>query len=200
MNKFEKVFTDLINEGSIAAKRITDSDKKAMAYAALAQAIATSNLMLPSILLEGSITPEIETDKEESNKESLKTSASKGKGKSKTKSAATKVEEEILPDLEAEKVEEAVKEIESKIVEEQIQEQESQDELSGEWTDEMLAKKDEQINLLNSYIDSWTQEYILDTCMTTFFEVSQIPAEELWNYIRPTNIDAFIAYLESLCE
>lgn len=177
MNKLQMAFTDFINAGSEAAKRITEAKDKAMAYAALAQAIAESKLMDVQ-------TEAVETKAEVTGKESLKAESSKGKTKSKAKEK--EVKEEIVPEVEAETIPEV--------------ETSTEEVMEEEWSEKMQEVKAEQLGVLNQYIEAWGEEYIVTECMTRFFEDASITADQLWAYIRPTNIDGFVAYLASIAE
>lgn len=185
MNKLQMAFTDFINAGSEAAKRITEAKDKAMAYAALAQAIAESKLMDVQ-------TEAVETKAEVTGKESLKAESSKGKTKSKAKEK--EVKEEIVPEVEAETIPEAEAEAIPEV------ETSTEEVMEEEWSEKMQEVKAEQLGVLNQYIEAWGEEYIVTECMTRFFEDASITADQLWAYIRPTNIDGFVAYLASIAE
>ena len=213
MTKLKEVFIDFINEGEKSAKMILDADKKAMAYAALAQALADSHLMIEM----STGIAEVET----SGKDSLKPEANKGGkkgGKTGNKKAADvapvtpeaevpAVEQQEAPEAETPLVEtpEWLTEVQAELpsteapaVEQQEATVADEIKVEAEWTEEMLNLKNSEIDLLNSYITAWTEDFIVTKCMTGYFEDSTITADKLWEYIRPTNIDGFIAYLEAL--
>lgn len=189
MNKFEKLFTKLVNEGVTATERIQDAEKKGMVCAALAQAIADSGLMTTSIE-EADATPA----EEATGKDSLKEAAGKGKAKTKAKTKT-----EAAPAKEIEKiVEEIVEEI-APVVEDVIEEV-TEGEVEDVWSEEMQVAKKEELETLNAYIDSWTEDFVCRECLSRYMEDASITADQLWDHIRPTNIAGFIAYLVSISE
>lgn len=189
MNKLEKVFTDFINEGAAAAKRITEQDKKAMAYAALAQAIADSHLMIESTPLMSMSTGVLDTTKETTGKDSLKEEAGKGKNtkaKDKTKEKAETVKADVAPVEPDAAPTEPIVEIVAEIVAE----------ISNEWTEEMKEMHKEELMTLDAYLTEWTEEYVCKECLSRYLENPDVTLED----VRPANIKGFLAYLVSISE
>lgn len=208
----KETFVTIINEGYKATEGITDPYQKATALANLGQALALSGLLSSATQIT-----ESNSKVEATGKESLKAESGKGT-KSKSKSKAKEVKEELpsvtdIPPVQEEELEMPPVEevIEPANVEEIIEETASEeisasaeenveDEISSEWTEEMAELKAEQLELLGQYVDAWEASYVYGECIPAFFEDSSIVADEenYYEYIRPTNIDSFLAYLSSL--
>lgn len=185
----KETFVNIINEGYKSTEGITDPYQKATALANLGQAIALSGLISPLI----SSATQIAEPEAATGKDSLKAESGKGtKSKSKTKAKEKEVSEvnEIPPVDE---------EIETPPVEETTEEA-TEEGISEEWTEETSALKAEQLELLGQYVEAWEASYVYGQCIPAFFEDSTIVANEdnYYEYIRPTNIDGFLAYLSSL--
>lgn len=185
----KETFVNIINEGYKSTEGITDPYQKATALANLGQAIALSGLISPLI----SSATQIAESEAATGKDSLKAESGKGtKSKSKTKAKEKEVPEvnEIPPVDE---------EIETPPVEETTEEA-TEEGISEEWTEETSALKAEQLELLGQYVEAWEASYVYGQCIPAFFEDSTIVANEdnYYEYIRPTNIDGFLAYLSSL--
>lgn len=199
MTKLKEVFTDLIVKGAKTAEVIPEADKKAMAYAALAQAIADSHLLIEFTQVD-SIKLEAE------GKESIKPAASKGKkkatSKSKEETPVAVVEEEIKSqDPIKEEIKEIVKEIAEKeeaTKTEEVPVEANELIIEDEWTEAMQNHFAEDLDLLNQYIEAWTSSYVAGDCLRAFFEDQTITEDQLWDYIRPANLNGFVTYLISL--
>lgn len=207
----QKEFMSLIKEGKDAISLISDSDKKALACAQLAQAIATTGLLAQSQLQTGVA---LISDKEEKElvetlkeaeekkekKTTKKTTKSKAKGKDALKNENTKEAAEV-PEVEEVEVEEVVETVEAEEVpnvEEtnvgQAIDTDSTDvELSEEWTEEMCSLKAEDLEAYNWYLDTWGEEKMCDL-VSSFFEGRETDLSA----IRPTNITGFVTFLYSV--
>lgn len=197
----KETFVTIINEGYKSTEGITDPYQKATALASLGQAIALSGLISPAITSVAQATEQTQVT-ETTGKESLKNENNKG-----TKSKSKAKKEEIPQVDEIPMVQENIppvqeEEIETPPVEEVVQEEatETEDEISDEWTEEMSELKAEQLELLGQYVEAWEASYVYGQCIPAFFEDGSIVADEdnYYEYIRPTNIDSFLAYLASL--
>lgn len=205
MSKIKETFITIINEGHAATKQITDSAQKAQALAQIAQAIAQSGLLVDHLPLmstaTGVVTLEDPIKEEATGKDSLKASAGKGKSKSKAK---TVVKEEIVEEVQEEAPAPEVEETAPEVVEDEIIDDkvENEDEtvIEETWTEDMLALKADQINTLSQYAEAWTEECVYGECLQFFCEDKTITPDQAWEYIRPTNIDGFIAYLISISD
>lgn len=190
----KETFVTIINEGYKSTGSITDPYQKATALASLGQAIALSGLITTTTQIA-----EPAEQAEPTGKESLKNETGKGKkstSKAKAKDEIPAVNEippvEEVEETEIENPEETTEDITPAV----------EGELSEEWTEEMSALKAEQLELLNQYVEAWEASYVYGDCIPAFFEDSTIEANEenYWEYIRPTNIDGFLAYLSALAE
>lgn len=195
MSKLKETFITIVNEGYTTTKQISDSSQKAMALAALAQAIAQSGLLTTGVAIETAPAQDAEPVAA-TGKDSLKPEASKGTKKKSKK--AEKVEEVV-----EEVIEEAPVAVEEETVEEAPVEEtptETESELDEEWTEAMQELKAEELSMLEAYVEAWGDDCVYGDCLKAFMEDSTITMEDVWNHIRPTNIDGFIAYLASLAE
>lgn len=203
---FTRQFVEILNKGLEAAKMITEADKKALAYAELAKAVAQTGLVTGEGH-ESSTTTE-EQPKKEAKKETKKKtgkdslSPAAGKGKKKTETAPESVtepevempEEEIMPEVEPTVEAETAAEhpgVDTTHVEAEV---ETEVELDEEWTDAMCELKAEALERYNAYCEAWGEDFVNNDCVERFFEGAYRGAE----YIRPTNIDGFISYLDQL--
>lgn len=186
MMNYDKKFEELITEGENTLKCVSDLKDKAMICAALAQAIAIKCSSMP-------VEESIKLDKETavSGKDSLKNESTKEKKKTSTKktAAATPAEEESVENTTP--------------VEEQPQEtpalEVTPEDANDEWNEENNEKYKEFIDIVQQYRDAWEDEYVLGVALRDFMETSDtITDENVWEYIRPTNIEAFVAYLDEI--
>lgn len=218
----EKDFMSLIKEGKAAIALISDSDKKALACAQLAQAIASTGVLnmmelkaATGILsadkieevVKDAVEEETATKKEKKTTKSSRSTKSKAKGKDALKNEAAKepakVEEEVPVVEETEPVvEETTETVEAEVVptiEEtadngQAVDAEHEDvELVEEWTEEMCEVKAEDLNAYNWYLDVWGEERMCEL-VSSFFEGRETDLSA----IRPTNITGFVTFLYSV--
>lgn len=193
----KETFVTIINEGYKSTESITDPFQKASALANLGQALALSGLLSTSTQMAE---PEESTA---TGKDSLKAEACKGKKTASKSKAKTTKKDEVPPVNEIPPVEEP--EVETPPVEEDTTGEAiatTEGELSEEWTEEMSELKAEQLEMLGQYVEAWEASYVYGDCIPAFFEDGSIVANEdnYYEYIRPTNIDGFLAYLASLAE
>lgn len=208
----KKTFVNFINEGATAASLISESDKKAMAYAALANAIAQSGLLsdttttIPDVEEKKAEEPAKETKEKEAPKG--KDSIKKGAGKTSSRSKKKKTEQTEPAVTEADVPAEAPAPVEETApVQEDVQApvQEAEPvaptaepvdaEIVDEWTDEANAEKQESLETLQWYIENWTEEYV-ESCVKAWFEDDSVTLAD----IRPSNIDGFLLYLYELAQ
>lgn len=191
----KETFVTIINEGYKSTEGITDPYQKATALANLGQAIALSGLLSSSTQIAEPTTEAAPA----TGKDSLKAEAGKGtKSKAKTKAKEEVPVVDEIPPVQEEEIETPpVEETTEEVVETTA---EAEEELSEEWTEEMSELKAEQLELLGQYVEAWEASYVYGECIPAFFEDSSIVANEdnYYEYIRPTNIDGFLAYLSSL--
>lgn len=171
-----QMFVNVINEGIKATQAISEADKKALACAELAKALAMSGL----VTVIGSESGEIEASVSEA-KESLK---DKPKEKKKPAAAAKKEEEKVKKETAPEPEPEP---------EEAQEESSGEVELVDEWTEEMIEIKSEQLEVIQELQDEYDEE-TLDECVKNFSEGVLESIED----ISPLNIDGFIAYIQLL--
>lgn len=184
MNQYKKVFLSLINKGNEAAQAITDNDKRATAFAELANAVANSGLLHIEDEVSEAADPANteEVVKEEKAKDKKKDKESIKKGSGKTKAKETKeVKQAPVPTPAEDEAIEAAETVEAEIVD--------------EWTEEAEAEFQNELNDLNWYVENWTEDYVYNQCVAAFFEDSSIVGAE---HIRPSNIVAFLTYLYEL--
>lgn len=175
MNNLTNIYKDVLQKGFDAAKLIIDQDKKALAYAELAKAIAATGLVEN---LEGVIT---ETETKETKKtESKKTTAN-------TKKDSLKADAGKGTEVKEEKEEVAPTPVEENTS--------TEAEVTDEWTEEMTTAKAEALGRLKQYTDAWTEDYVYNQCVPAFFEDKTVLGGD---NIRPTNIDGFITYLDQI--
>lgn len=210
----EKDFMSLIKEGKAAIALISDSDKKALACAQLAQAIASTGVLNMMELKEAisvgtaiksedvveAVKEEADTKKEKKATKSSRSTKSKAKGKDALKNEAAKepakVEEEVpVVEETTETVEaEVVPTIEETTDNGQAVDAEHEDvELVEEWTEEMCEVKAEDLNAYNWYLDVWGEERMCEL-VSSFFEGRETDLSA----IRPTNITGFVTFLYSV--
>lgn len=202
----EKDFMSLVKEGKAAIALISDSDKKALACAQLAQAIASTGVLNMMELKEAisvgtaiksedvveAIKEEADTKKEKKATKSSRSTKSKAKGKDALKNEAAKepVAEETTETVEAE----VVPTIEETTDNGQAVDAEHEDvELVEEWTEEMCEVKAEDLNAYNWYLDVWGEERMCEL-VSSFFEGRETDLSA----IRPTNITGFVTFLYSV--
>lgn len=177
MATVKEMFSNCVQDGIKAAKSIAEPNQKAMAYAEIAKALAMTGLVGGT---------NIESISEESEPE---TGADKGKESLKAPVPKTKKKE----DKKEDKKETAKKE--KAVVESKEEATPSEPELSEEWTDEMVELKSEQIAKMNQFKEEFGEEPV-EQCVSMFSEGQY---ESLAD-ITPLNIDAFVAFMESLAE
>lgn len=177
--KFNNIFSTFIQEGYEAAKLIQDPANKATAYAALANAIATAGLVETNtdINLE-----EKESTTATKGKDSLKAESSKG-----TKKTSTKKKEEPVA---AEEPQEEVKAEEPQS--ETVENSADTDDWDAPGVQDKYA---EQLSRLQAYVDAWGEDYVYGEALSYWSEGAFNSADS----IRPSNIDGFLVYLDSLC-
>ena len=183
--KFNNIFSTFIQEGYEAAKLIQDPANKATAYAALANAIATAGLVETNtdINLE-----EKESTTATKGKDSLKAESSKG-----TKKTSTKKKEE--PVAEEEPTVEEPQEEEVKAEEPQSATVENKADADDWEAPGVQDKYAEQLGRLQAYVDAWGEDYVYGEALSYWSEGAFNSADS----IRPSNIDGFLVYLDSLC-
>lgn len=193
-----RTFEFLINTGVSSVEGIVDPKERAMVCAELAKAIAMSGVLRE---------PEVEETAEqaEEKKEAKRKAASKGKGNSKKEALKTEnqkeetvtpVKEEVaVPETPAVPEEPVAPAVEEEVVKTPAVAP-TEVEIVDEWTDEMLTLKAEQLELLNSYVAAWGEEYVYNDCLGYFSEGAFAGAEN----VRPSNIDGFVVYLNQLAE
>jgi hypothetical protein len=170
MSNLKKTFLESLQKGFDAAKLITEPKDKAIAYAQLAQAIATTGLIDNAEIEEKDENKETTTKKKTSGKDSLK--AESGKGNKKEEVVA---EEPTTP----EKVEET-----SEVVEDN-------------WdSEEIRSQYEEQLTRLQAYVDAWGEDYVYTDLLNAWTEGAFNGADN----VRPSNIDGFLTYIDALVE
>ena len=185
-----KTFEFLINTGVSAVEGIVDPKERATVCAELAKAIAMSGVLRESEVAE-------ETAQQAEEKKEAKKKASKGKGNAKKDALKTENQkEETATPVEEVKQEESTTPAEPQIIEEEVPAAPAEVEIVDEWTDEMLTLKAEQLELLNSYVAAWGEDYVYGDCLGYFSEGAFSGAEN----VRPSNIDGFVVYLNQLAE
>ena len=189
MNKISQTFVKALKKGFDAANMITEQDKKALAYAELAKAIAATGLVEDVDVSDAETTDKEDAPKKTDNKkatnikkDALKPESGKGAKPKEEVEEKAPVQEEIAP------------------VEEEAQtETQSEVEIEEEWTDAMVELKSDVLARLAQYTaeDAWGEEYVYNDCVSSFFESAEITGKD---NIRPTNIDGFVTYLDQLAE
>jgi hypothetical protein len=170
MATIKRLFSDAIQQGMKAANGITDFYEKAIAYAALADAMARTGLIAGNNLEEAETDATAAASTTEKGKNSLKPEATKTKAApAASKKEEKKVEPEPKPAAETEP------------------------ELTEEWTDEMVELKSEQIAFINKLKEEY-EESALNNCVEQFSEKTMSTLDE----ITPLNIDAFVAFMQAL--
>lgn len=197
MKAISKMYYQAIQKAMKAADNIeaTEQYKKAMAFAAISQSIATAGLVEPkeddeveavAETKETAKKPETKKATTNTKKDALKPEAGKGA------KAADPVKEEVVEEVEAEVVPEAE---EGAVQEETAVESNGEVEIEEEWTDAMCELKAESLERLNAYVAAWTEDYVYNTCVPAFFEDQSIVGGD---NIRPTNVDGFVTYLDQI--
>lgn len=202
MSNIVKTFAELINEGNKAAKMITEPDKRAMAYAALAQAIAETGAVNFDNL---NANEEVENSEPKAKKEDIKAGADKGttSKKAKSKKASPKKEEKVeeMTDIiaesqEEEKPEEKTEETMPSIDEEAVAPETESEDDGDEWTDELQEKYAEEINFLNEVAEAYGEDEVYGRIL---LEWSQDQFSGIEN-VTPSNVQAFAYYVQSLVD
>lgn len=212
----KNLFVDFINEGAKAASLIAESDKKANAYAALANAIAKSGLLVDSntIAKAGLLTDSnvVEEKEEVTGKESLKKETAKKTRKSKAKTKPAINEEDIPAEQEAAPIpqetaqsEEAVQPAEEVVNAEETSVEEvketeeapvSPEEVEQEnveedtWNDKTIAENQEMYDQFRWFYENWGEEYLNYYAQSWFEDQNASVAD-----IRPSNVNGFVSYL-----
>lgn len=173
MATIKELFITSINNAIKSAELITEPDKKAVAYAKIAQSLA----------LTGMIKADTQINSTESvpAKESLKVENSKGKSKAaseETVSIPDKTDEEVI--------DEAVDKMEEK--QEQIQE-----EVDAEWTEETMAMFANEVQFIVSLNEKFTNDQ-LSNCVKSFSEGALSSLDD----INPLNITGFVSFMKDL--
>lgn len=188
-----KTFEYLINTGVSAVEGIVDAKERAMVCAELAKAVAMSGVLKASDVDE-SISP---ADIEKPEKEAKKGSKSSKSNKKEALKTENQKKETATPVEEAAPVDEP--EVPQAPVEEEVVETPApaqEVEIVDEWTEEMQQLKAEQLEILNSYVEAWGDEYVYNDCLGCFTENTLVGAEN----VRPSNIDGFVVYLNELAQ
>lgn len=180
MASIKELFIKSVSEGMKAAEMIPDAASKANAYAAIANALALTNL--------------VKGDKEEgavvADKEVLKPASAKGKNK-------TKAVEEVA--LEETAAQEEVQAEDVEVVAELEQQAEQEAEVIGQevfteiWTDEASIALANEIEFISNLKEAYEEEQI-NECISAF-------SEGLFNTlddINPLNIRGFVSFMECL--
>lgn len=187
MNKLTNSFNKVIKEAYSLVGGITDVKDKAMALAAIAQAIASTGAV------EAADIEDVDGAKEEVKKDTAKKGASTNAkkdalkpeaGKGKTTPAPKEEKEEIAP-------------VEDPTPAEETTPEETEVEIEEEWSEAMTELKAAELERLQGYVEAWTDEYVYGDCVAAFFESSEVTGAD---NIRPTNIDGFLTYLDQLAE
>lgn len=195
MASIKELFIKSITEGMKAAEMVSDASQKALAYAAIASALAETGLVRSK-----------DEVAEPVGKEALKPEATKGKSKRKAAPVpepevieeevvaevitpeAVEEEEEVVAEVVTPEQEEAVKQAEEEAIEEA-----SEVELTEEWTDEASAALANEIQFIAYLKEAYDEEQI-NECITSF-------SEGLFNSlddINPLNIKGFVAFMQCL--
>ena len=173
MASVNQMFATMMSEGMTAAKAISDPEKKAMACAELAKALAMTGL----IVIGDTPTTVVETPADA--KEALKE-----KPKPKQTSKAKE---------EAKETQEPAAEEETEATETEAPAESGQAEVVDEWTEEMVEMFSEQLATIQQLQEEYDEE-TLDDCVKNFSEGVLNGIED----ISPLNIDGFIAYIQML--
>lgn len=197
MASIKELFIKSITEGMKAAEMVSDASQKALAYAAIASALAETGLVRSK-----------DEVAEPVGKEALKPEATKGKSKRKAAPApapepevieeevvaevitpeAVEEEEEVVAEVVTPEQEEAVEQAEEEAIEEAIEV-----ELTEEWTDEASAALANEIQFIAYLKEAYDEEQI-NECIASF-------SEGLFNSlddINPLNIKGFVAFMQCL--
>lgn len=188
MNDLTKLYLDALKKGFEAAKMVTEYKDKALVYSDLAKAIGSTGLVeIPSdVKIEAT---DSKDSKKKGNKNSLKTEASKP---AKEDKADEKEDNEIV-----EPVNESTEDVQDNQESDETNATEQTDEeVTEEWTEENTAAKAEVLERLNQFVEAWGEDYVYGDLVSAWSEGAFTGAEN----IRPTNIDGFVAYLDSLNE
>jgi hypothetical protein len=173
----KEIFVKAINNGLKATETIVESKDKAMAYAALASALAQSGLILTNATADTETsTPAVSKD-------------------ANTKAAAPAKEvkpESKTPGKEALKqgTDKGVKPEETKV---EAAAEQKEVELPETWTDEAVEIKAEQIEALGKLREEYGDE-IMNQGVEMFSEGVYKTIED----INPRNIDAFLAFVTAM--
>jgi hypothetical protein len=172
MASINQMFANMMSEGITAAKAISDPEKKALACAELAKALAMTGL-----ISVGGETAPVATTPAAEGKEALK---EKAKPKQKpVKETAEAVEE--------------TQETAEETTEEETPAESGEVTVVEEWNDEMVEMFSEQLEVVQQLQEEYDEE-TLDECVKNFSEGVLNGIED----ISPLNIDGFIAYIQML--
>ena len=189
MNKISQTFVKALKKGFDAANMITEQDKKALAYAELAKAIAATGLVEDVDVSDTEAIDKEEAPKKTDNKKAANTK--KDALKPESGKGAAKPKEEVEEQVPTEEI--------APVQEETPVDTQTEVEIEEEWTDAMVELKSDILARLNAYAaeDAWGEEYVYNDCVSAFFESAETTGKE---NIRPTNIDGFVTYLDQLAE
>ena len=182
-------FEFLINTAVENLEMIGDAKDKAIICAELAKAIAMSGALRPETT---EVIPVPVQEEKEIKEEPKKASKKKSNKKDALKTENTKTPapvEEAAPEIPEEPV----------VTPPEIPEEPAQVpevEMVDEWTEEMQELKTEQLQLLNTYVEAWGEEFVYGDCLSAFSEGALVGGEN----VRPSNIDGFIVYLNELAQ
>lgn len=169
MATIKGLFTQAIVEGMAAAKKISENKDKALAYAALADAMARTGLVVGTNLDEETPTEEVK------GKDSL------APEKQKTPAPAAKPKPQP-PQPQVENDLESIEEPAS-----------AEAELTDEWTEETIELKAAGVAFINTLKEQYDEE-TLNNCVGQFSEGTMKTLAE----ITPLNIDGFVSFMEAL--
>lgn len=191
-----KTFEYLINTGVSAVEGIVDAKERAMVCAELAKAVAMSGVLKASDVDESISPSDIEKPEKETKetKKSSKSSKSTKKDALKTENQKAETTTPVEEPAAVEQPEVPQVPVEEETVETPAPTQEV--EIVDEWTEEMQQLKAEQLEILNSYVEAWGDEYVYNDCLGCFTENTLVGAEN----VRPSNIDGFVVYLNELAQ
>ena len=174
MATIKEIFISAVNNAMTSAQLITEHDKKANAYANIAQALAISGLLKENIKTESKESLKVETYKEPLVQEDNE----------------PEQQQEVKEEVQESKVEKVAQE------EEQVLQEEVQEENEGEeWTEELGEKYATEITYINEFAERHGEDKT-NECIATFFENTEMKLDN----ITPLNVKGVYAFLKSLEE
>lgn len=179
MANIKEIFLTTINKGLEATSLISDPKDKALAYAQIARALATTGLVRDAVLPKD-VDITIEENKEAIKEEAKKATKKKTSQKQKSKQAE-ETKEESQPEVQETAEPEA-----QETVETPAEDQETEKEL--DWDDVT-----EEVDILNDFKGTYGDDAI-NECIRAFSDNVLVSIED----ITPANIKAFVTYLNML--